>query len=172
MTLEDEKLDELLRDVDVPRDLKASLLKIPGREVEVVAAKPESKSWATLIGTIAAIAASVVLYFSIQPEPAPFGVSLATNESEIAMLIAEMEQNNQSINSILEMQDSGFSREISTDPIFDSKESIASALSLSWQVAVDQGASLDSVRSELQYVVDVYPDTAGAQRARGLLQIN
>jgi len=171
MTLDDEQLDYLLRNVEVPGDLKASLLEIPDRDVVTVEALPPSKSWSVLLGTVTALAASVVLCFSIAPM-VPKDGGLIADSDEIAILLAEMQQNNESIDSILQLQQSNSRLELSTDPIFDSQETIASVLSLSWQASIDQGASLNSVRDELQDVVDRYPDTNGAIRAQRLLQLN
>ena len=43
---------------------------------------------------------------------------------------------------------------------------------MSWQSSLDQGASLESVEEELEYVVATYPNTQGAMQARQILQIN
>lgn len=172
MTLDDKQLDDLLRQIDVPSGLKASLLTIPDRDVEVDVS-PTSKSWTAILGTVAALAASVVLYFSLPPGfgLAPSNPDLASAD-EIAILLAELEQNQATLDAIRELQNTQPEIEPDVEPIFDAKESIAMALSLSWQSAIDRGASLDSVRDELQDVVDRYPETAGARRAQGLLQIN
>ena len=177
MTLDDEQLDDLLRQIEVPSGLKASLRTIPDRtdrNVEVDTF-PTSKSWTALLGTVAALAASVVLYLALSPNLTsnPGGVAGGIGgSSEIAMLLAEMEQDNESIDTLLQLQETRLSFEPESEPIFDSNESVATALSLSWQAAIDRGASVDSVREELQYVVNQFPNTTGAQLAQGLLQIN
>lgn len=175
MKLNDEQLDDLLRQVDIPGGLKASLLSIPDRDLSVEAG-PTSKSWTTLLSTVAALAASVVLYFTFAPNLGrPNDILVAdagSNEVEVEMLLAELQQEMDTLDSMMQLQEANLDVELSTEPIYDIKESVATALSLSWQSAIDRGASVDSVRNELQYVVDQYPETAGAHRAQGLLQIN
>jgi hypothetical protein len=175
MTLDDEQLDELLRKIEVPSGLKASLLTIPERDLEANEKPFQAKSWTAMLGTLAALAASIVLYFVITSTSPPKDNAIAladASKNEVAMLLAEMEQTNESIDAILRWREIPRNEEPSNEPIFDAKESVATALSLSWQAAIDRGASLESVREDLQYVVDKYPETAGAQRAQVLLQIN
>jgi len=57
-------------------------------------------------------------------------------------------------------------------PAVDLKEALSLAMSVSWQSAVDQGAKIESVKSELEYVINTYPNTAGAQQAQDILQAN
>lgn len=174
MTLEDKDLDALLRNVEVPSSLKDSLLEIPDRDSLESNSAPSSKSWSALLGTVAALAASVLIYFAISGEDLVpgGGESTVAKSNEIALLVEQMEQNRNSIDSILLLQNSRIDRELETDPILDARESVATALSLSWQAAIDQGASFESVQDEVQYVVDQFPGTSGALRAQQLLQIN
>lgn len=181
MPLDDEQLDELLRDVSVPRDLKAKLLEIPNHESEATSFPPRSiagplrsKSYTAMLGTIAAIAATVLVVLYIAPSQVAEIESNVDESETVEMLLAELEQNQKSMNELLRFQEMANEQthSLSIEPIYDPDETVALALSMSWQSSLDQGASLESVEEELEYVVATYPNTQGAMQARQILQIN
>ncbi len=189
MTIEDEKLDELLRDVGVPCDLKASLLQIPGRdcETQLEVRRPISRS--RFLAWVAGIAAMLLLFCALMIAKRGDQGGLATKsndeESEVIqkedmdftsmdLVLAKMERNLEDIARIQQLQNVGI-------PISDTyprngrvelRESIALAMSLSWKSSLDQGASIASVRPELEYVVNTFPNTRGAAEAQSILQHN
>ena len=175
MPIDDEQLDDLLRDVSVPQNLKADLLEIPDRErATVVVAPVVSRVRTAMIGTILAIAATIFVFLYIAPSEVAKVDPQVDDADEIAMLLDEMQRNQDAIDEILNAQDFAISEAASIDtaPFLDPDEVLASALSMSWQSSIEQGASVESVQKELELVVTKYPNTRGAQRARELLQIN
>lgn len=174
MPIDDKQLDDLLRDVSVPQNLKADLLEIPDREHETVVTPNRSRVRTAMLGTILAIAATIFVFLYIAPSEVAKVDPLADDADEIAMLLDEMQRNQDAIDEIMNVQDLaiGETTPINTAPLLDPDEVLASALSMSWQSSIDQGASVESMKKDLELVVTKYPNTRGAQRARELLQIN
>ena len=174
MPIDDKQLDDLLRDISVPSDLKAALLEIPYRNSEAKSVPLRSKSFATMLGTIAAIAATVLVFLYVAPQQVANVEPVADDSETVAMLLAELEQNTKAMNEVLKIQAMANqpAESLSTEPIYDPNETVALALSMSWQSSLDQGASFDLVKGELENVVANYPNTRGAEQARQILQIN
>lgn len=175
LPIEDQELDSLLKRVDVPTSLKDSLLAIPQLEEEpnAVKAEPVSRSLTTMIGTLAALAASVLIYFSLTNMTVVENANDIAASEEVSELLSKMRENLASMDRIEESAKSSLPlhEHQSTTPILYD-DAVATALSLSWESALEQGASLGSVRSELQFVVDHYPNTSGADLAKRLLVVN
>ena len=174
MPIDDEQLDDMLRDVSVPQDLKVKLLEIPDRDPGAVVASDSSHMRTTIVGTMLAIAALILVFLYIEPSQLAKVESQSDDADAIAMLVDDMQRNRDAIDEILNAQDFANSEatSIDTSPLLDPDEVLASALSMSWQSSIEQGASVESVQKELELVVTKYPNTRGAQRARELLQIN
>lgn len=189
MPIDDEQLDALLRDVRVPRGLQQSLQRIPSQTPEVAGntevagnvevagnAKPRNPlaAWAGACTAIAA-AVSVLIYFAPVPVAIRDNLNLGnTNRKSVEALLAQMEHNLDEINQIQIAQDLDSKRDArwKTAPAVDLRESVAMAMSLSWESSLDFGTSTESIEAELEYVIDKFPETRGAQRARRLLQSN
>jgi hypothetical protein len=180
MPIEDEQLDDLLRDVSVPHDLKAKLLQIPDREPESLTVARRSNSGITILGLLAAIAASVLVFFNLPAAPVDVdeNVSVAiSNEEEIEgleSLLAQLDEERRSIELLSKARELDRSRLelLNEEPHLKLEESLALAMSLSWESSLDRGASIESVRSELEYVASTFPNTKGAEIARNILQPN
>ena len=174
MPIDDEQLDDMLRDVSVPQDLKAKLLEIPDRDSEAVVASDSSHMRTTIVGTMMAIAALILVFLYIEPSQVAKVEPQADNAEAIAMLVEDMQRNQESIDEILNAQTDAIEGRAlaNTSPVFDPDETLALALSMSWQASLERGASVEVVKDELEFVVTQYPNTNGAQRARELLQIN
>lgn len=170
--MEDEQLDELLRDVSVPNELRASLLSIPDQANVVIAPKPSrGKLWASL-SVVASIAALVLVFLYSQPSEVT--VIEKQDTETIELLLAEMEQNLESMNLIQQIYEHQQSqRRIQrAEPLLSVDESVALALSIPWKSSLDRGASIETVRTELEYVINTFPGTLGALEAETILQIN
>ena len=106
MPIDDEQLDDLLRDVSVPQNLKADLLEIPDRErATVVVAPVVSRVRTAMIGTILAIAATIFVFLYIAPSEVAKVDPQADDADEIAMLLDNMQRNQDAIDEILNAQD-------------------------------------------------------------------
>lgn len=173
MPIDDEQLDDLLRDISVPADLKATLLEIPDRDSEAISVPLRSKSYAAMLGTIAAIAATVLVFLYMGPTRVA-KVPVPDDSVTVEMLLAQLEQNQEAMKKVAEIQEMANqeTQSFDTDPIYDPNETVALALSMAWQSSLDQGASFDSVKGELESLVASYPGTRGAEQARQILQIN
>ncbi len=180
MPIDDEQLDDLLRDVSVPHDLKATLLQIPDRESEAVSVARRSNSGFAFLGLLAAIAAAVLLFVNLPSAPLDVdeNVSVAISDEEeieeLEGLLAQLEEERYSIELLAKAQELERSRLelLKEGPHLELKESLALAMSLSWESSLDRGASIESVRSELEYVASTFPGTRGAEIARNILQTN
>ncbi|QEG23201.1 hypothetical protein [Mariniblastus fucicola] len=174
MTLNDEQLDEMLRDVSVPDDLQAKLLQIPSEASDQPVVERASRSYSTLLGTLAVIAATVLLFVYFAPSNVAKSNSDVRDAEAVALLLADLQRNLDSMDEILKAQEIATQQNysLSIEPVFEPDETVALAKSMSWQSALDKGASFDSVKKELESIVAFYPDTRGAQKARDLLQLN
>ena len=172
MPIDDEQLDELLRDVSVPRDLKASLLQIPGQDLSLSKVESRSRSRLAIVGALAAIAAMIIVFLNLPT------TDVAVNNIEdgeaIESLLAQMQENLDTMDQVCVEFQTEFPRSavLDVEPALNMEESLSLAMSVSWQSAVDRGASVESVKSELEYVINTYPNTLGAQQARNILQPN
>jgi len=174
MPIDDEQLDDLLRDVSVPRDLKATLLEIPDREPEAPFVSKHTHVRSAIVGTLLAIAATILIFLYVVPSKVANVESQVDDDAMIAMLSTEMQENQDMIDEIGKALDLAVGERASVNaaPLLDPDETLALALSMSWQSSIEQGASVESVQDELESVVARYPNTQGAQRARELLTIN
>jgi len=180
MPIDDRQLDELLRDVEVPGDLKANLLKIPDEDSKPerqTVSKSKTKSRFAIVGVIAAIAASVLVIVNL-----PSG-NVAINEGTIdpivanqtaERLLAEMKQDLEAIEEICFTQDVELAMRdaLRVEPTVDFKESLSLAMSVPLQSALDQGLAIESIKPELEYVIASFPNTSGARQAQAILQNN
>jgi len=172
MPIDDEQLDDLLRDARVPTGLKSRLLEIPDEQAELLREVRGSKSRLAIVGALAAIAATVLVILNL---PSADVANVQDVDKETAeQLLARMEQDLKAMEKICDAQDLELARlDASVKvPAVDLKEALSLAMSVSWQSAVDQGAKIESVKSELEYVINTYPNTAGAQQAQDILQAN
>jgi len=182
---EDSELDGLLRNVSVPPSLKASLLSIPDHDSGNPVVERSTVVGATkvLVGMFATLAATVLLYVCFAPTPvvdlassvasADSGASAdsVTPAEDVSELLKEMRENLDSLNQLKNYRiGRHFRRDIETSPILG-RDTIPMALAMSWQTALDRGASVNSIEDELQFVVDRYPETNGAEQARRLLLV-
>lgn len=172
MPLDDRQLDDLLRDVSVPDDLKAKLQSIPDEQAESVHNVRGTTSRFTIVGVLAAIAATVLVIVNLS------AVDVANNQNSndetAEQLLGQMKQDLEAIEEICIDQNFEFARKdaLRKEPANDLKEALSLAMSVSWQAAVDQGAKIESVKSELEYVINTFPNTAGARQAQNILQTN
>ena len=180
MPIDDEQLDELLLDVSVPHDLKATLLQIPDRESETVNVARRSNSGIAIVGLIAVIAATVLVFLNLPAVPLGVDenvtVAISDNEEIEALedLLAQLDEEFDSIKLLSKAQELERLRIelLNESPHLELKESLALAMSLSWESSLDRGANIESVRSELEYVASTFPNTKGAEIARNILQTN
>ena len=151
MPLDDQQLDDLLREIEVPSDLKAKLREIPDRSVDPGSSTMRSKSYSAMIGTIVAIAASVLLLLNFTNLPVA-KVDVAQTDEELAATelaateLADIQNALDSMDKVLEAQELRRSGEgfFETTPIFDTNETLALALGLSWQSSIDLGANIET----------------------------
>jgi len=139
MPIDDEQLDELLRDVSVPHDLKASLLQIPDQELNVIHedSRPRSGSRMAIAGLLAAIAATVLVFMYIPKTPIANHID-DDHSASAERLLAQMQRN---VDAMAEIQ---------------------------------QTAELEfsSEQLVLEYIINTFPGTRGADEARTILRIN
>lgn len=174
MPIDDEQLDELLRDVSVPDDLKTSLLQIPDQELNVVHedSRPRARYRLAIAGLLAAIAATACIFLYLPKTPVANHINDHSASAEL--LLAQMQRNVDAMAEIQQAAELEFSSEhvVEVEPIANFKESVALAMSLSWKASLDRGASIEFVKPELEYIINTFPGTRGADEARTILRIN
>lgn len=191
MKFDDEQLDELLRDIDVPDSLAQSLREIPElHKTDVVSSHELSKGlgWIPML----AIAASLLLLMSLAISSFDDATgdhgAIASNKSveknggnvdasnDIDFEMELLKSKLQSIDLVLmrrktkRMQQKLAELKRSQLPILSSSEQQSIVLSMSCQAAIEMGADLETVRDELEEVKLQYPDSQGAAIANRLLQ--
>lgn len=178
MPLNDQQLDELLREIEVPSDMKAKLLEIPVESPKSMRAKRRNPVVAILCA-VAAIAATVLVIANLPLVPPAIDQHTSTkdaaNETEaVGELLAQMKHDLEAMEEICFEQEIDLARSeaLRLEPVVDLQESLALAMSVSWQSALDQGATIESVKPDLEYVIASYPNTAGARQAHNMLQTN
>jgi len=176
MPIDDKQLDGLLRDVSVPSDLKASLLQIPDQELQLACEEsaPRSRTRLAVAGLLAAIAASVLIFVYLPATRVTDQIPVQDNSEAAELLLARMERNLEAMSEIQQIADLDFAVQQTVDvaPVVNLEESIALAMSLSWKSSLDRGLSIEAVKPELEYVIDTFPGTRGADHAKSILQIN
>lgn len=191
MTDNDQQLERLLRNVKVPDDLKASLLKITDEPTQLPPASERNgpNNWFPMkaVGLIA-LAASVlgVTLFFINPfgnEPVktaktPIEELVEPKESEqqknsaptAARLLEQMSANSLELQASVMQQNiellKALVAEQKSPQLEISRMELASvAMSVANQAGVDYGNDIVTVRNDLQQVIADYPGTSGADMA-------
>ena len=196
MNIDDEQLDEMLRDVKVPEALRQQLREIPSsHKVELKDSYKTSTGfgWVPML----AIVASLLLLMSLAISW--FGdagngpgngdsIAIAANSevnsrensvdvlSDVDFELQLLKTNLQSIDLALTRQKTKRMRrrlaqlKKSRLTVLGSTEQQSIALSMSCQAAIELGASLDTVRDELEEIQIQYPDSQGSSIAKRLLE--
>ncbi len=191
MTDNDQQLERLLRNVKVPDDLKASLLKITDKPTQLPRASERNganNGFAMKAVGMIALAASLVLVslFFINPfgkersitAKTPFEQLVEPKESEqqkgsaptAASLLQQMSANSLEFNSSviqqnIELLETLVAQQKSHQPEISQMELASVAMSIANQAGVDYGNNIDSVRKDLRQIMTEYPGTTGADMA-------
>lgn len=193
MKFDDEQLDEILRDVDVPESLRRQLLEIPEvHETKLKDSRDTSKGlgWIPML----AIAASLLLLMSLaisslddaNGDRDPISIVKSNDvkrgadefdvSSDVDFELDLLKTKLQSIDLVLmQMKTKRMQRKLAQLkrtqlPVLSSSEKQSIVLSMSCQSAIELGASLETVRDELEQVKLQYPNSQGASIAKRLLQ--
>ncbi len=186
----DEELDALLQEVDVPADLKDQLRQIsqqsPSQETPKSVRPPQTNGSLKRILAIAATLLAIVGFLTysaltekeqpIADNPTPEVDS--TNSPDTTDLVdrattQQMEELDQLVNELeLSQLRSRLARLNESNSEFgysttanDTREYTAMILALSDQSAIDHGGSTDSVIDDMQFVIESFPGTEGAKLA-------
>lgn len=189
----DEQLDAMLRDVQVPADLKSRLKQIPelASPSEEVAAPLQQTSpaptslpqtstktpWlsyvlaASLIGIAGFVAAHLLLKgtnTTVDPIAAQFDPQFETQEQELQMLEAEIQEL-----EIARLESELLQLESLESNRLSETEVESMILALAPEFTIPLGGNEADVRSEMARVIKEYPNTRGAVMAEKILsQIN
>ncbi len=186
-------IDDLLRDLEIPESLKSDLRAIPDQcRTELPPTRP--KRWKAAAAIIA-VAAAVVMLASVihqlqsnpdvvqQSDPSPR--TDPSDENRIAMELAESDELDQlqldlerarlqwkiaTLRQRAALNSKGLPESVEANSATLSHEKLALVKGLSCQAALDWGAPPESVRFELQSVVDKFDGTQGAAIATQILK--
>ncbi len=178
---DDEKLDAMLRDVSVPSGLMDRLREIPN---EPVVGIPDSnwKIGRRVIGlALAAGLAGIVIWIAWPPAPSQLPVAMTpdsvTAEDELKKL--ELDRMNELALEIEMLSKRLELRELESKlrdlertapiPSLSIEDTESLVLCLADQSAIAWGAEPESVRADMQKIIEMYPHTAGARTANEFL---
>ena len=191
MTLEDRELENLLKEVVIPASLKDTLREIPNRASDVKI--DDQKTWRTVVRWSLALAAALLVAISLpfwmgekwmggekqgqshqgrmaakSHLPTKFDPDLlikSLDESE-----AKLRQADAMIRQLQlkQTQNRIMAAHVSSKYV-SANERQSFALGSACELAVELGASVDDVRSDLNLLIEKYPNTKGAEMAKTLI---